>query len=393
MSLETLNLPSDRIARPVQRNGQATAVEQSRAIAEVQAAVVVAQQCPRDVQAAVTAMRESCGQYTLAQRAFFRYSRGGSNIQGPSVHLARELARVWGNIQYGISELRRDDAEGVSEMQAYAWDIQTNTRMSSIFIVPHVRDTKSGAKALTDLRDVYENNANQGARRVREAIFAVLPPWFIEEAKDLCTQAMTSGGGKPLAQRVADAEKWFVGVGVRLAQLEDKLGRKRAEWEGVDIAQLEVISASLRNGETNIDEEFGSVRVSAAEILKKSDAEIVKTDEVSGENLTETDEKSDVKGIIASVSEPISDELPARVAEKSDEKPAENLDAFEPIRPAQITAMQTLFSKAGITAREDKLAYCVSVADRPLESSKGLTKDEGSRVIDWLVKLTDEGGE
>jgi len=262
-----VTLPSDHTRSPA-RIGQATAVEQSRAVAEVKAAVVVAQQCPRDVQTAVNAMRESCGQYTLAQQAFFRYNRGGSAIQGPSVHLAKELARVWGNIQYGISELRRDDDAGESEMQAYAWDIQTNTRMASIWVVPHARDTKNGRKALTELRDVYENNANQGARRVREAIFAVLPPWFIEEAKALCTETLSSGGGKPLAQRVADAVKWFEGAGVRLAQLEEKLGRKRAEWEGVDIARLEVISRSLTNGEISIDEEFTAPRVSVDEITK-----------------------------------------------------------------------------------------------------------------------------
>jgi hypothetical protein len=206
----TVALPSDRQAVPRATSiGQATAVEQSRAVAEVQAAVVVAQQCPRDVQFAVQQMRESCAQKALADRAFFRYSRGGSTITGPSVHLARELARVWGNIQYGISELRRDDDEKISEMQAFAWDVQTNTRSAAIFIVPHKRDTKAGQKDLTDLRDVYENNANQGARRVREAIFAVLPPWFTEEAKELCQQTIAEGGGKPLAQRIADIVRWF----------------------------------------------------------------------------------------------------------------------------------------------------------------------------------------
>jgi hypothetical protein len=73
-------------------------------------------------------MRESCSQKGLAERAFFRYSRGGSQITGPSVHLARELARCFGNVQYGIAELRRDDEHGESEMQAFAWDVQTNTR-------------------------------------------------------------------------------------------------------------------------------------------------------------------------------------------------------------------------------------------------------------------------
>src|SRR5574340_597234 len=80
---------------------QAAAVEQSRAIAEVQAAVVVAQQCPRDMSRAEGEMRDTCGRLAVAQRAFYRVPNRGS---GPSVHLARELARIWGNVQYRSEE-------------------------------------------------------------------------------------------------------------------------------------------------------------------------------------------------------------------------------------------------------------------------------------------------
>src|SRR5580698_3785894 len=164
------------------RIGQATAVEQSRAIAEVQAAIVVAQQCPRDITRAERAMRQSCAQKGLAERAFYRYPRAGETITGPSVQLARELARCFGNVQYGVAELRRDDGFGQSEMLAFAWDLETNTRSSTTFIVAHVRDTKEGAKPLTDMRDIYETNANNGARRLREMIFAILAGWYTADA-------------------------------------------------------------------------------------------------------------------------------------------------------------------------------------------------------------------
>lgn len=247
--------------------GQATAVEQSRAVAEVQAAIVVAQQCPRNIPAAIEAMRASCTQKGLAERAFFRYSRGGGTITGPSVHLARELARCWGNIQYGIAELRRDDITGVSEMQAFAWDVQTNTRSAQVFIVPHMRDKRGGPERLTDMRDVYENNANNGARRLREAIFSVLPPWFTEDAKDRCMKTLTEGGGKPLAQRVADAINLFGALGVSVSQLEQKLDRKSASWTEHDLAQLLVTYKSLQRGEVTKEEEFPPERVTGAEVI------------------------------------------------------------------------------------------------------------------------------
>lgn len=254
------------------RIGQGTAVEQSRAAAEVQAAVVVAQQCPRNIQAAVAEMRQSCQQTGLAERAFFRYSRGGSTVTGASVHLARELARVWGNIQYGLVELRRDDEFGQSEMQAFAWDVQTNSRNSSTFIVPHLRDKKGGAVKLTELRDIYENNANNGARRVREAIFAILPPWFVEEAKELCNKTLRDGGGKPLNLRIADAIKAFEGIGVTAGQIETKFGRPSGQWTEHDVAQLSVVFKSIQRGEVSAEDEFPQPKVTVDEITQPAAA-------------------------------------------------------------------------------------------------------------------------
>lgn len=252
------------------RTGQGTAIEQSRAVAEVEAAIVVAQRWPRNVTRAIEDMRETCKRKELADRAFFRYKRGGGQVTGPSVHLARELARVWGNIQYGLTELRRDDDYGQSEMLAFAWDVQTNARCSSVVINPHKGYT--GGRDLTELRDIYENNANVGARRVREAIFAVLPAWFVEEAKDLCAKTISEGGGVPLPQRIANAIEVFGNLGITTGQLEAKLGRPSAKWGDQDVAQLRVIRQSILRGEVRKEDEFPQERVTADEITGQQEA-------------------------------------------------------------------------------------------------------------------------
>lgn len=263
------------------RVGQATAIEQSRAVAEVQAAIIVAQRCPRSLQLALTAMRESCSQMGLAERAFFRFPRAGGTISGPSVHLARELARCWGNIQYGVSELRRDDEHGQSEMQAYAWDVQTNTRSMQVFVVPHKRDKKGGPERLTDMRDIYENNANNGARRLREVIYSILPPWFVEEAKEIANKTIVGGGGVPLPTRVANAVTHFESLGIVADRLEQKIERPRDKWTEHDLAQLMVIFKSLQRGEVTAEDEFPQTRVTVAEITQggKVKADQVATDD------------------------------------------------------------------------------------------------------------------
>ncbi|HEX7133137.1 MAG TPA: hypothetical protein VF228_11205 [Iamia sp.] len=252
------------VATPTQI-GQATFVEQSRAVAEVQAAVLVAQSVPRNIAAVRDAMRQSCGMTAFAERAFYRYPRGGQTVTGGSVYLARELARCWGNIQYDVGELRRDDRAAESEMRAWAWDVQTNARSSLTFIVPHKRDRTGGPVVLSDMRDIYENNANMGARRLREAIFSILPVWFTEEAKDLCQATIRRGDGTPLADRISAAIAAFDQIGVTQTRLEQKLGRASDRWNEYDIAQLLVTHRSIERREIAIDDEFPPPKVTASE--------------------------------------------------------------------------------------------------------------------------------
>ena len=246
---------------------QATRVEQSRAMAEVQAMVVVARQAPRDETRAIGKAVDACRMMAVAERAFFKFPRGGQTVSGPSIHLAVELARCWGNITYGLSELDRDDMRGQSEMVAFAWDLETNARASTTFIVPHKRDKKGGAEVLTELRDIYENNANMGARRLREMIFRVLPPYLVEMGKDACRESLEGGGGEPMAARVAKCLKLFADIGISRERLEAKIGAVADKWTPVDIANLGVSFQSIRRGEIDASEEFpttGATTVAAA---------------------------------------------------------------------------------------------------------------------------------
>ncbi|MEU2180266.1 hypothetical protein [Streptomyces thermolilacinus] len=133
--------------------------------------------------------------------------------------------------------------------------------------MPHTRWANSSATRLDDPRDVYENNANNSARRLREMIFTVLPSWFREEAKSVAANTLEKGSGDvPLAKRVADCTTAFQGIGVTVDQLETKLGRASEKWTAVDLGQLQVIYQSIQRGEITIDEEFPAPRVTVDEI-------------------------------------------------------------------------------------------------------------------------------
>ncbi len=236
---------------------QATHIEQSRAVAEVQAMVVVAQRAPRSEAAAISAILESCKQIELAERAFFKFPRGGQTVSGPSIQLAIELARCWGNINYGLKELARDDVKAESEMLAFAWDLQTNARSDISFIVPHKRDKRGGPETLVDLRDIYENNANNGARRLREMIFRVIPPYIRVQAENACMATLQAGASeKPLALQIAEMLKAFAAIGISRERVEAKIGMKADAMTPVDLAGLRVSYRSIRNQEVTVDEEF-----------------------------------------------------------------------------------------------------------------------------------------
>lgn len=263
----------DRISAPpvsLAQTTQATAVEQARAVAEVAAAVRVAQDNPRDVTRCIERMRQSCSQRGLADRAFYSLPRAGGKIEGKTVHLARELAACWGNLDYGLRELRRDDEAGESEILAWAWDQERNARSSRSFVVPHARMAKRNGKkireALDDLADVTNNNNSVGSRAQREVIFQILPEWFVAEAENLAARTLQDGGGKTLEQQIADILTAFGdNFGVTKAQLEKRIERPASEWTAQTVGFLRVLGGELNRGEKTVEREFPNDKPSAAD--------------------------------------------------------------------------------------------------------------------------------
>jgi len=58
----------------------------------------------------------------------------------------------------------------------------------------------------------------------------------------------------------------------------------------------------------------------------------------------------------------------------------------KPITRAMVTKLQIMLDEAGIKKREEKLAYCENLAQRPLSSSNDLTMAEGRLIMDTLAE-------
>ncbi len=102
-----------------QANGMAINTVVSRQTQEVQGAIFMAKQFPRDPIAAETRIIEACRNRRVADSAAYSFPRSGQTVTGPSIRLAEVVSQAWGNIDYGIIELSNEN--GLSEMMAYAF--------------------------------------------------------------------------------------------------------------------------------------------------------------------------------------------------------------------------------------------------------------------------------
>ncbi|MBH1941670.1 hypothetical protein I5677_12275 [Mobilitalea sibirica] len=231
----------------------------SRQAQEVQAAMVIAKKFPRDEYEAMQKIKRACQRQTLAEQAIYSYPKGGQNVSGPSIRLAEALAQTWGNIDYGVIELEQNN--GSSEMMAYAWDLETNTRVTKIFTVEHVRDTKKGRVDLTDARDIYEATANFGARRMRACILGVIPGDVVDMAVEECKATQKKGyGDLPSQEKIAKIEKLFKkDFGVTKSQLEEYAGRNLADFGAEECTDLWGVYTALKNAQGKVEDYFKTV--------------------------------------------------------------------------------------------------------------------------------------
>ncbi|MBB5469351.1 hypothetical protein HDG32_005498 [Paraburkholderia sp. CI2] len=225
--------------------GALIAIEQSKAIAEVQAALMYARAQPRDPRRAMDKILQDCMRPGLAEEATYQYSRGGNDISGPSIRLAETLAKRWGNMEAGVKELSRRD--GVSECLAYAWDYETNYRDVRTFTVRHWRDTKQGGYALRDERDIYELIANYGARRKRACILALIDGDVVETAVRQC-EATLATKVEVNDELIAQMIERFATFGVTKEMIEKRIQRHMSALTPALAVSLKRIYNSLRDG-------------------------------------------------------------------------------------------------------------------------------------------------
>lgn len=227
----------------------------SREAQEVQVAMVAAKRFPRDVYSAYNRIMQDCKRRTLAEKAIYEYPRGGQTVTGPSIHLARAIARSWGNLDSGFKVLEQSAKE--STVMAYCWDLETNYRETKVFTVSHIRQTRSGAYSLTDPRDIYEMVANQAARRERSCILSVIPGDIVDAAVGECNATLQGDGKMTREDAVRDIISRFQEkYGVSKSMLEMYIGRKADAFTTQSVIRLRNVYTALNDGTASVEQYF-----------------------------------------------------------------------------------------------------------------------------------------
>jgi hypothetical protein len=270
----------------VQQNTSVAAVGTAmREAAELRGQIMLARELPRDEEKARAmallscARPEFCASEDGKPKAIYVFPRGKETISGPGVKLAREIARLWGNLRYGVQVIPNSDPKKV-HIRAQALDLQTNTQVySEEFSKLHQRKGNTGtAWVEPDERDLRELTARHMAFAERNCLLKIVPPDLIEACVDRCKQTMAmSASGELLKDRKGTVVRIiasFARIGVLPAQLDAFIGGKLDDVTAEQVADLRGALQAIQDGERSAEGIFPSAESDGAAALRARIAEL-----------------------------------------------------------------------------------------------------------------------
>lgn len=230
-------------------NHGSVAIEQERAIAEARGQIQLAKMFPRSISEATQELIDICKSHEFAETAFYSVPNRGS---GPSIRFAEEVARVYGNFQYGHRELSRTD--GKSEIEVFAWDVEKNNKSIRQITIDHVRYSRAnGNTQLIDPADIDNRIANIASKQMRGRILALVPKSLVAIGLTECRKTLGGNNSASLKERCANMISRFSEYGIQVKHLSDYIGHSLDDITIDDIANLTGVYTALREGASIVD--------------------------------------------------------------------------------------------------------------------------------------------
>lgn len=263
---------------PTTSSDLGTVSVQTREQTEIQAIVVSAKKFPRDESLCYTQAIKSFKRKSMADSAMYSFPRGGQTVTGCSVNAAREIARCWKNLHYGLRIVQLDSEQ--VHIKGFCYDAESNVHVEAEdrFAKKIQRKKKDYATGVTktewveaDERDLRELINKRGSILIRNCILQIVPPDVVEDCMKEARKTMQqSASGELKANREDTIKKLcleFDALGVSTEMLEDYLGHKLALVTNDELVNLRVVFSSIRDGNSKREEYFNFKEVSKASDL------------------------------------------------------------------------------------------------------------------------------
>jgi len=232
--------------------------EQAKAVAQIEAQVWLALKHPREEAKVRARVLAACKRENFAKRGHYNYPRktkGGGQVDviGGSINLAKELARTWGNINFGMMII--SDSEDERTIRGIAWDMESNASSFSEATFKKLIQ-RGGGWIKPDERDLRELTNKHAAILIRNSIFSLLPADLIDDSVEACLKTLSKPGKKGID--IPAMIESFQELGVSVKEIEEYIKRDISEITPEEVARLRGFYNAMKDGQATKSEVFGN---------------------------------------------------------------------------------------------------------------------------------------
>lgn len=242
----------------IQAGNVATASAMAREVDALRAAIITAKHFPRNEEACRQAIMAATRRPMFAANASYVFPRGGQAVTGGTVKFARELAKLWRNINHGYSIVESTEEDIL--IKGFAIDLEANVTVTreSRFKTMIYRKKDGWIKA--EDRDLRELIAKQAALLVRNCIFEILPCDLVQEAEASCKATAAADSANALKSGKEDVIKAliksFESIDVSVVMLQEYLSHDLKDLDALELTNLREIFAGIRDGQAKRSDYF-----------------------------------------------------------------------------------------------------------------------------------------
>ena len=249
--------------------------------AEVEASYVMAMKRPRNEEDARVKIVTTCGNPFFARKAIYKKPVGGGEfVEGPSIRLAEEMLRAWGNVKTLQTAIYEDDARRIVKVTVI--DLETNISYSKEISITKTVERKSAkgrdvvgerinsydqrifiVKATDD--ELLNKEAALVSKTIRNNGLRMIPQHIIDEACLRVRKTIAAGVKEDPSRARNELLNEFARFGITPSHIEKHIGHAVAQLTDSEIVELQSALNAIADEQTTWAEYSGEKKEGRAE--------------------------------------------------------------------------------------------------------------------------------